>query len=434
MADYVRRAIAPRLVGIDSGTLEILVGMLEIAVETRELDSEREDIADLLTSCSYCVDHDSANSKCDQIFSALKKVAEEGESSASDENEDQTDSCGEEHDQTEGGRQIQKKAVLPSKEDGSETHSAGKGADSGDCHSATIAETSSAKEDGGNFCCRICLEECTEFEAGSNLIQPCLCAGSAGLVHRDCLDTWRATKQGNAFSHCTTCKFKYKLQEEEEEMGRSMLLFVYRMKIARDLCFLGAFVALLVTLCAYGAAEMARYADFASQQFVTEADAIAGTVVNDGDVPSDADVPSEPQVFVNMAKSLFVSLLILPETLLGDLSLMPLHDDNCPFVLWFGSGLLLFLVLLGIMSIVAWLLKLLPNDFEVHWPRCNCFIMAGPLVIFAVMALAFVGLVMGVSIGIRLGYTAAKRHANVTWLRDETKRHIVQDLRDAHAE
>jgi hypothetical protein len=90
MADYVRRAIAPQLVGIDAGTLEMLVGVLEIAIETRELEPEREDIVELLTACGFCTDTDTANTTTNLLFTTLEAVAEHGEfdQKSSSDNED----------------------------------------------------------------------------------------------------------------------------------------------------------------------------------------------------------------------------------------------------------------------------------------------------------------------------------------------------------
>lgn len=49
--------------------------------------------------------------------------------------------------------------------------------------------------------CRICLDI-----GGEDLIAPCHCRGTQKYVHRSCLDHWRATREGFAFSHCTECK------------------------------------------------------------------------------------------------------------------------------------------------------------------------------------------------------------------------------------
>ena len=72
--------------------------------------------------------------------------------------------------------------------------------------------------------CRICLGE--EADAG-NLIVPCLCSGSAKYVHRECLNTWRATAlSGKRFRQCNTCNFRYIIEslpdEEVKERSRQL--------------------------------------------------------------------------------------------------------------------------------------------------------------------------------------------------------------------
>lgn len=46
--------------------------------------------------------------------------------------------------------------------------------------------------------CRICYDDRAE-----GLFAPCLCSGSMGFVHRECLRSWRACKTGDrGFTHC----------------------------------------------------------------------------------------------------------------------------------------------------------------------------------------------------------------------------------------
>ena len=81
------------------------------------------------------------------------------------------------------------------------------------------------KEEEGAYACRICLSE--EPTTGNPLITPCICSGSMGLVHLECLQRWLSSKistrdQNNSTSYswktleCELCKFQYpdKIQVE----------------------------------------------------------------------------------------------------------------------------------------------------------------------------------------------------------------------------
>ena len=56
--------------------------------------------------------------------------------------------------------------------------------------------------------CRICLED-------GDLIQPCLCAGTAAHVHEECLIKWLAISNR---TDCEICKYEYDFVEIEEEV------------------------------------------------------------------------------------------------------------------------------------------------------------------------------------------------------------------------
>lgn len=60
--------------------------------------------------------------------------------------------------------------------------------------------------------CRQCFDA---DENGSTrvLIAPCVCRGTRTWVHRDCLNTWRATSNQN-FDMCEICAFTYRYEEE----------------------------------------------------------------------------------------------------------------------------------------------------------------------------------------------------------------------------
>ncbi|KAG2488585.1 hypothetical protein HYH03_012904 [Edaphochlamys debaryana] len=61
----------------------------------------------------------------------------------------------------------------------------------------------------GQPTCRICLDP-GEATRDNPLISPCQCRGSTAFVHRQCLRTWRDSKQGSpAHYRCEICHFSY---------------------------------------------------------------------------------------------------------------------------------------------------------------------------------------------------------------------------------
>jgi hypothetical protein len=86
------------------------------------------------------------------------------------------------------------------------------------------------------------------------MIAPCLCRGSAKWVHRSCLNEWRATRTGDSFSVCATCKFHYTIRERSDPRTARQL-WTYRGKVTRD-C--GALLAALIML-SVAAAELAQW-------------------------------------------------------------------------------------------------------------------------------------------------------------------------------
>ncbi|CAI5472026.1 unnamed protein product [Closterium sp. Yama58-4] len=90
--------------------------------------------------------------------------------------------------------------------------------------------------------CRICLEN-----DGHDLIAPCKCKGSARFVHRSCLDQWRATKEGFAFCHCSTCKTRFHLRVCPPPDPRFRHL-KFRFFVARDIVFVTLLVQLVSCL------------------------------------------------------------------------------------------------------------------------------------------------------------------------------------------
>ena len=57
--------------------------------------------------------------------------------------------------------------------------------------------------------CRICLDT----DNPNDIISPCFCSGGSAFVHRTCLNHWRSQNaRGIGFQHCDICHFKYVIQ------------------------------------------------------------------------------------------------------------------------------------------------------------------------------------------------------------------------------
>lgn len=76
--------------------------------------------------------------------------------------------------------------------------------------------------------CRICLDI-----GGEDLIAPCYCKGTQKYVHRSCLDNWRSTKEGFAFSHCTECRAVFILRANVPP-DRWWLRLKFQLLVVRD--------------------------------------------------------------------------------------------------------------------------------------------------------------------------------------------------------
>ncbi|KAF8400210.1 hypothetical protein HHK36_013506 [Tetracentron sinense] len=88
--------------------------------------------------------------------------------------------------------------------------------------------------------CRICLDI-----EGEDLIAPCHCKGTQKYVHRSCLDHWRSTKEGVAFSHCTECTAVFILRANIPP-DRWWLRLKFQLLVARDHTFIFVIVQLIV--------------------------------------------------------------------------------------------------------------------------------------------------------------------------------------------
>ncbi|KAM7277398.1 hypothetical protein ACFE04_019264 [Oxalis oulophora] len=95
------------------------------------------------------------------------------------------------------------------------------------------------------FQCRICLET-----DGRDFIAPCHCKGTSKYVHRQCLDHWRAVKEGFAFAHCTTCKAPYHLRVHVAA-DRKWRTLKFRFFVTRDILSIFLAVQLVIASLAY---------------------------------------------------------------------------------------------------------------------------------------------------------------------------------------
>ncbi|GKV12142.1 hypothetical protein SLEP1_g23331 [Rubroshorea leprosula] len=92
--------------------------------------------------------------------------------------------------------------------------------------------------------CRICLET-----DGRDFIAPCKCKGTSKYVHRECLDHWRAVREGFAFAHCTTCKAPYYLRVQAAA-DRKWRTLKFRFFVTRDI--LSIFMAVQLVIASLG--------------------------------------------------------------------------------------------------------------------------------------------------------------------------------------
>ncbi|XP_066317837.1 uncharacterized protein [Miscanthus floridulus] len=88
--------------------------------------------------------------------------------------------------------------------------------------------------------CRICLDN-----EGDDLIAPCRCKGTQKYVHRSCLDNWRSTKEGFAFSHCTECRAAFFLRANVPP-DRWWLRLKFQLLVVRDHTLIFFIVQLVV--------------------------------------------------------------------------------------------------------------------------------------------------------------------------------------------
>jgi len=251
----------------------------------------------------------------------------------------------------------------------------------------------------------------------AGMIVPCLCRGSQKFVHRDCLDSWRATNpHGRAFTNCTVCGFEYRIvpveESEEEKRAERTRLLRFRLFVARDTA--AVFLLLQLVIMGLGAAVWAldkggRIMDF------------------------------------------------FPESI-----------GERTKTAYYLSGLVLFLALLGVMGLLYACLNGLENTLNNrhhhyhHGPNCVCccddcyccmpryhhgccYYGRAPscndcggsrsggegclaVIVALVVVFAFIGLFVGVFLASIVFQRIMQRHMRVLWLREQTKRYVVQDF------
>lgn len=108
-----------------------------------------------------------------------------------------------------------------------------------DCENPEIDETSTLVSTEQPQC-RICLDT-----GGEDLIAPCHCKGTQKYVHRSCLDNWRSTKEGFAFSHCTECRAVFILRANVPP-DRWWLRLKFQLLVLRDHTLIFVIVQLVV--------------------------------------------------------------------------------------------------------------------------------------------------------------------------------------------
>ena len=100
--------------------------------------------------------------------------------------------------------------------------------------------------------CRICYETGESAETGP-LFCPCLCSGSMGHVHMECLDHWRnSSANPRSFYRCDNCHFEYKFGRAYSRVDRFTLARFLSSRFAvhalsvfvlLSIIFVGGFVA-----------------------------------------------------------------------------------------------------------------------------------------------------------------------------------------------
>ncbi|KAJ8431258.1 hypothetical protein Cgig2_011111 [Carnegiea gigantea] len=220
------------------------------------------------------------------------------------------------------------------------------------------------------------------------LISPCMCKGTQQFVHRSCLDQWRSVKasyEGFAFSHCTTCKAQFHLRVQLFE-DNAWRIFKFRLFVARDILLV--FMAVQTAIAAMGG--------------------FAYLLDTDGS-------------FRNSFSDDWDRIL-----------------SKHPIPFYYCIGVLMFLVMLGFCGLVLNCFTMNSNDSRMVAGCQNCFYGWGtfPASVEACLALVIVFVVIFAILGIAYSFLAAtmaiqriwQRHYHILTKRELTKEYVVEDL------
>lgn len=237
--------------------------------------------------------------------------------------------------------------------------------------------------------CRICLES----DPIDTLISPCLCKGGSQYVHRECLDSWRATdSDGLRFKQCDICKFNFTIDEiNDNEQQEKSRLWKYRLYVTRDVLL--SIIMLCIVL-------------------------------------------------------LFFTLMIasIDNTQQHIVQLFPDKLQQHTYIIYSLCGTLVFLSVLGLIgTCIACSARNNPhhhnNDFMppcygwLWFTDCSCIEATAAdnsfgLIIGVVLLCLFaiLGAIIGVYFSVYATKQILKKHTQKLWLTQETKRYIVRDL------
>jgi hypothetical protein len=240
--------------------------------------------------------------------------------------------------------------------------------------------------------CRICLDN----DNPNDLIRPCLCSGGSAYVHRKCLDNWRSLNEnGRAFKFCDVCKFEYVIEPViDDPSADNKRLLMFRFLVTRDITL----IILLIQLIIIGMTFLLQAADKKNHDI----------------------------------KNLYPS------------------SANA-FGIYYLSSLILFFAVLGLFGLIGACCGLITNNDN---DGCNCtsyqcFFLGttcngcdgnncnggggdGGGVVILFLVIIFIFAIIGVFVGIILGgiiiTQIMTRHKNKLWLRQETKKYVVEDF------
>eukprot|EP00823_Brevimastigomonas_motovehiculus_P000553 TRINITY_DN1070_c0_g1_i1.p1 TRINITY_DN1070_c0_g1~~TRINITY_DN1070_c0_g1_i1.p1 ORF type:complete len:384 (+),score=150.71 TRINITY_DN1070_c0_g1_i1:18-1169(+) len=260
--------------------------------------------------------------------------------------------------------------------------------------------------------CRICLSD----DNPQTLITPCLCKGFSRYVHRECLDQWRATKAApegvNAFTHCTTCKFKYRIQPDTQQRTAVETTKAYLL-IGRDIILLALALFFILTIVAL---------------FLQYTHALDYYLI-EGDEAELEFIQKENGILVVQPRQAEVHI---PEEYVG-------------FWFCFAAAVILILALVGVCGMLAmWMGFFPPEIMEMlrGWGRaiqrrCGCHVAINPVFVCGgfplIILFAIIGIFVGGVLTAVIGERIFARHLHVRWLHNETRYYPVVDLGDTQS-